>query len=90
MTIKKLRTAPAPAADPAADGEAVMDPVAPMPAAGGATIADRFKLDTTAPVAKKSGGAGATIAAVVGLLALAIAGLLTFTLYKHWEFLQAA
>lgn len=82
MTIKKpMKKAPSPA--PAAD-------VPEMPAAtGGATIADRFKLDAPAEV-RSSGGKGATIAAIVGLVALGIAGVLTFILYQHWEFLKGA
>gem|GEM_PF-981785 len=62
----------------------------PVAAAGGATIADRFKLDMTdAP--KKAGSTKATmIATVVGLVALAVVGILTFVIYQHWDFLQSA
>ena len=61
------------------------------PAAGGATIADRFKLDLQDPNAKKqSAGAGTTAAVIAALLALAVSGILTFILYQHWEFLQSA
>ena len=79
MTIKKPMKAAAPAADTAA------------PAAGGATIADRFKLDMTEPE-KKSANAGAstTVAVAAGLIALAIAGILTYILWQHWEFLMPA
>ena len=82
MTIKK------PLSKPAAESpEAGASPVA-----GGAPIADRFKLDTQDPVAKKgsSGGVAATIAAVAGFIALIVAGVLTFVIYQHWEFLQGA
>ena len=78
MTIKKpLKAAPAGAA---------------VPATGGATIADRFKLDLTDPAARKPAAAGkATVVAVIaGLLALVTAGVLTYTLWKHWEFLMPA
>ena len=79
MTIKKPMKAPAPASDAAA------------PAAGGATIADRFKLDMTEPAKKPvAGGPASTIAAVAGLLALAVAGILTYILWQHWEFLRPA
>ena len=79
MTIKKPMKAPAPASDAA------------VPAAGGATIADRFKLDMTEPVKKPAaGGPASTIAAVAGLLALAVAGILTYILWQHWEFLMPA
>ena len=79
MTIKKPMKAPAPASDAAA------------PAAGGATIADRFKLDMTEPAKKPAaGGTASTIAAVAGLLALAVAGILTYILWQHWEFLMPA
>lgn len=80
MTIKKpMKAAPA----------AVESPVAPAP--GGATIADRFKLDMPDPNAKKaSAGKGTLFAVVAGFLALAVAGILTFVIYQHWEFLQGA
>ena len=79
MTIKKPMKAPAPASDAA------------VPAAGGATIADRFKLDMTEPAKKPAaGGPASTIAAVAGLLALAVAGILTDILWQHWEFLMPA
>ena len=79
MTIKKPMKAPAPASDAAA------------PATGGATIADRFKLDMTEPAKKPAaGGPASTIAAVAGLLALAVAGILTYILWQHWEFLMPA
>lgn len=84
MTIKKFKTAPKPtvSAEPAADG-------AP---AGGAAIADRFKLDLQDPAEKKasSGGIAATIAGIAGFIALGVAGILTFVIYQHWEFLKGA
>ena len=61
--------------------------------AGGAAIADRFKLDpvdTTAPrngyISKKA----ATTALVFGLIAVVITVSLTVMIYKHWEFLMPA
>ena len=61
--------------------------------AGGAAIADRFKLDpvdTTAPrngyISKKA----ATTALVFGLIAFVITVTLTVMIYKHWEFLMPA
>ena len=61
--------------------------------AGGAAIADRFKLDpvdTTAPrngyISKKA----ATTALVFGLIAFVITVSLTVLIYKHWEFLMPA
>ena len=61
--------------------------------AGGAAIADRFKLDpvdTTAPrngyISKKA----ATTALVFGLIAFVITVSLTVMIYKHWEFLMSA
>jgi len=79
MTIKKPMKAPATAEAPAA------------PAAGGATIADRFKLDMPDPNAQKaSTGKGTLFAVIAGFLALAVAGVLTFVIYQHWEFLQSA
>ena len=79
MTIKKPMKAATPAAETA------------TPAAGGATIADRFNLDMTEPE-KKSANAGAstTVAVAAGLIALAVAGILTYILWQHWEFLMPA
>ena len=79
MTIKKPMKAAAPAADTAAT------------AAGGATIADRFKLDMTEPEKKPAAsGKGTTSAVAAGLIALAVAGILTYILWQHWEFLMPA
>ncbi len=87
MTIKKLKTvklAPKPLES--------SEPVADAAPAGGAAIADRFKLDLQDPAEKKSssGGVAATIAAVAGFVALGVAGILTFIIYQHWEFLKGA
>ena len=63
------------------------------PAVGGATIADRFKLDIQDPTAKpksSGGGKSALFALIAGVLALGVAGILTFIIYQHWEFLKAA
>ena len=79
MTIKKPMKAPEAAAVPE------MSPAAP----GGATIADRFKLDLQDPNAKKAKtGVGTIIGLAGALLALAVSGVLTFVLYQHLEFLQ--
>ena len=79
MTIKKPMKTAATAADSAA------------PAAGGATIANRFKLDMTEPEKKPAaGGTATTVAGVAGLIALVVAGILTYILYQHWEFLMPA
>ena len=79
MTIKKPITAPQ------------QDAPTGATAVGGAAIADRFKLDLQDPNAgKSSGGVGTTIALVAGLVALAVAGVLTFVIYQHWEFLKGA
>ena len=83
MTIKKIKPVKPAAAASAPSGDA-----APAPAAG-ATIADRFKLETIEADAKKGsvGKKAATIALVVGLAALAVVGVLTFILFQHWDFL---
>ena len=60
------------------------------PAAGGAAIADRFKLDAPDPAAKAPAGKGSTIAVAAGLIALIVAGILTYILWQHWEFLMPA
>ena len=81
MTIKKpTKTV---AAEPATAAT-----VAPV---GGATIADRFRLDTPDPNAKKaSAGVGTMCVVIAGVLALAAAGILTFIIYQHWQFLANA
>ena len=63
---------------------------AATPSAGGATIANRLKLDMPDPGAKKSAPAGVATkcAATAGCLALIVAGILTFILYQHWDFLM--
>ena len=61
--------------------------------AGGATIAARFQLEPVDTAAAKGGTVGkksATCALVFGLIALVVSGVLTFVLYKHWEFLMPA
>ena len=61
--------------------------------AGGAAIADRFKLDpvdTTAPRNGYISKNAATTALVFGLIALAVTITLTVMIYKHWEFLMPA
>ncbi len=64
--------------------------------AGGAAIAARFQLD---PVATTSGSSAkngtiskkaALCALIAGGISLALAGMLTFTLYKYWEYLMPA
>lgn len=59
---------------------------------GGATIADRFRLDAPAekPKTASAGGVSLTIAFGAALVALGVAALLTYTLWKHWEFLMPA
>ena len=80
MTIKKpMKAAPVAAESPA------------IPAPGGATIADRFKLDMSEPAKKPAvNSTASTVAAVAGLLALAVVGILTYILWQHWEFLMPA
>ena len=62
--------------------------------AGGAAIADRFKLDPVATTAAPRNGSisktAATTALVFGLIALAVTVTLTVMIYKHWEFLMPA
>ena len=79
MTIKKtIKVKPTGSPQPAG-----------APASGGAAIADRFKLD--APVAQKaSTGKATSFAVAAGLIALAVAGILTYILWQHWEFLMPA
>ena len=75
MKIKKPKTVKAPGGE----------------GAGGAAIADRFKLepvDTTAPKNGYIGKKAAMTALVFGLIAFVITVTLTVTIYKHWEFLM--
>ena len=66
------------------------EPLAAAPT-GGATIADRFKLDMPDPnAAKPKSGKMAAVTLVVALVALATAGILTFVLHQHGEFLKGA
>ncbi len=63
--------------------------------AGGAAIAARFQLDpvaTTASSAKNGvvGKKSALTALIAGCICLALASILTFMLYKHWEYLMPA
>ena len=54
-------------------------------------IADRFRLDAPDSGKKQaSGGKPAAIAVVAGFLALVVAGVLTYVLWQHWEFLMPA
>ena len=56
---------------------------------GGATIANRLKLDASDGAAQAAQAGKATTAAVIaGLVALAVAGVLTYVLYQHWDFLM--
>lgn len=66
-------------------------PAGAKPAAGNGAVADRFKLDAPSPQKKGvPAGKGATAAAIAGLVALAVAGILTYVLYQHWDFLMPA
>lgn len=67
---------------------------AQAPAAGGAAISDRFRLNdagsssegSAALVNKKAAG----VALIFGLIALHVMALLTYMLFRHWEFLMPA
>ena len=95
MTIKKIKpmksAASAKPAAPDAEGDGSATQATTVVASPtGATIADRFKLDVPDASAKKGGSVSktaATIALVVGFISLAVAGILTFVLYQHWDFL---
>lgn len=76
MTIKKPMKVVAPAAAPSA------------PATGGAAIASRLRLDTPDPNANALADTPTKVAAIVGFVALIIAGILMFMLYQHWDFLR--
>ena len=65
-------------------------PAGAKPAAGNGAVADRFKLDAPAPSKGVPAGKGATVAAIAGLVALVVAGILTYVLWQHWDFLMPA
>ena len=93
MTVKKTLSLKRPTAAPVADanGNSAEAPAQAQPPTGGATIADRFKLDTPPPA--KSGvadGIGTKIAVAAAVVALVVAGVLAYTIYGHWEFLKGA
>ncbi len=87
MTIKKK---PLTIKKPAASGSA---PAAGNSAVSAGGVADRFRLDAPDEATKKRTSVNAKAAAVAftfGLVALAVAGILTYLLYRHWEFLMPA
>ena len=90
MTVKKTLSLKRPSAvskaSAPADENSSASPAAPT---GGATIADRFKPATPPPV-KSGAGTGTKIAVAAAVIALIVAGVLTYTLYGHWEFLKGA
>ena len=58
---------------------------------GGVTIAGRLQLDTSDETkSPAAGGKASMVALVAGLVALAVAGILTYVLYQHWDFLMRA
>ena len=69
----------------------VKKPEGAAPAAGGAAIADRFKLAPTEPVQGATVSKKAAMwALIAGILAFIASGILTYVLYQHWEFLMPA
>ena len=93
MTVKKTLSLKRPTAAPVADANnnASEAPTMVAPPTGGATIADRFKLDTPPPAKSDSAaGIGTKVAVVAAVVALVVAGVLAYTIYGHWEFLKGA
>ncbi len=67
--------------------------VAPTGGAGGAAIADRFKLDAVSGPAYKGPTIGKTaslVALIAGFISLALAASVTILLYLHWDYLMKA
>ena len=90
MTVKKTLSLKRPASASKPDASSDAQTSAPTAApSGGATIADRFKLDAPPPT-KSGAGTGTKIAVVVAVIALVVVGVLAYTLYGHWEFLKGA
>ena len=66
---------------------------APAGGAGGAAIADRFKLDAPSGPAYKGPTIGKTaslVALIAGFISLALVASVTVLLYLHWVFLMPA
>ncbi len=69
----------------------VKKPEGGAPAAGGAAIADRFKLAPAAPVQGATVNRKAAMwALIAGIIAFIASGVLVYTLYDHWVFLMPA
>ena len=91
MTVKKtlsLKRPTQPQKDPSA-GDAEQATAVTQPS-GGATIADRFKLDAPPPAKSSPAGVGTKVAVAAAVVALLVAGVLAYSLYGHWEFLKGA
>ena len=86
MTVKKTLSLKRPASASRPDASPDAQSAA---SSAGATIADRFKLDTPPPV-KSGSGTGTKVAVAVAVIGLIVAGVLAYTLYGHWEFLKGA
>ena len=66
---------------------------APANGAGGAAIADRFKLDTVSGPVYKGPTIGKTaslVALIAGFICLGLAATVTTLLYLHWDYLMRA
>ena len=79
MTIKKPMNIKRPDAGAGAAGQS----------SAAAAIADRYRLDPSSAPAKHSGG-GSVVTLAAAIVALVVAGILTFVIYQHWEFLKGA
>jgi len=90
MTVKKTLSLKRPTVATKVGAPSGGDEPAAAAPSGGATIADRFKLD--APPAEKPAvaGTGTKIAVAAAVVALVVAGILAYTIYGHWEFLKGA
>ena len=88
MTIKKTLTVKRPTVKPDAGAQPGAPAEAPQSAA--ATIADRFRLDAPEAPKRSSGGGAGVVTLCAAVVALVVAGILTFVLYQHWEFLKGA
>jgi len=60
------------------------------PATGGAAIASRLRLDAPDPASKPATIGGLKPAFGAAIVALVVTGLLSYMLWKHWEFLMPA
>ena len=93
MTIKKPIKNATVASKPLTEAEGGKTAENTVKSGGNVTMNSRFKLaapDSDAAKKAAAAGKGLKAALIGGFIALIIVGVLTYTLWKHWEFLMPA